>query len=127
MMPRPATPQEVALARTWLVLNGWTPMPDWAFSDLCFVVPGLCAVWLFTSNSKLFWVENLVANPLADKETRRAAMPALLSYVAEQAGELGAKAVMTSVRHPGAIRAYEADGYKSTDTGCTQYVKVLGR
>lgn len=124
-MPRVATEQETALARTWLMLQGWPPQPDWAFSDLCYVVPGIAAVWLFTSNSKLFWVENLVGNPLADKDERRAALPALLSYVSEEAGKLGGKAVMTSTSHPGAARAYVTAGYGVTGTGCTQYIKTL--
>lgn len=123
---RSAMPQEVKAARDWLVIQGWARMPDWAFSDLCYVVPGIAAVWLFTSNSGLYWVENLVANPLIDKETRKTALTALVSYVSDEARKLGAQAVMTSTPHPGAARAYLAAGYSAMDTGCTQYVKPLG-
>lgn len=124
--PRLASASETALARTWLILQGWPEQPDWVFSDLCYVVPGVAAVWLFTSNSKLFWIENLVGNPLIDKEVMRAALPGLLSYVSDEARKLGGKAVMTSTSNRGAARAYLADGYKPIDQNCVQYLKTLG-
>lgn len=121
-----ASQRDTETAKTWLQIQGWPVMPDWAYPDLCYAVPGKAAVWLFTSNSGMCWVEYLVGNPLISKEEKHEAISHLLSYVAEEAKKLGAKQLITSTPHPGAARAYLEAGYVAGDTNCTQYLKYIG-
>jgi len=121
----PAKPSEVALAKTWMQLQGWPVMPDWGFPDLCYVVPDLAACWLFTTNSGIYWIEYLTANPLAPKEARRRALVDLIQWVSARAKDMGARAVFVSTPHPGAVRAYKEAGFTLSEGNASHLILKL--
>lgn len=53
--------------------------PSIILSDLGFIVPGVAAVFLYTTNSKLAFIENLQANPDVLGERRNDALNAVVS------------------------------------------------
>ena len=123
--PRPLTPEDLSAAKVWFTLQGWPEMQDWMLSTTGYCIPGLAAVWLYTMNSGIAWMEHLVANPLADRDERRKALKELALFVEEEAKRLGYKALLTMTNNPGASRVYEQVGYATGDKNMVQYVRRL--
>lgn len=67
------------MAKWWESRGKNAEFPSHCFSDLGFIVPGEAAVFLYTTNSKLAFIENLQANPDVPRDRRNDALNAVIS------------------------------------------------
>lgn len=76
--------------------RGWKqePVDPELLSDYGIIVGNIAAAWLYTSNSKLTWIECTVVDPKSDKTARRDAIVALYKELFNEAKRLGFSLVM---------------------------------
>lgn len=85
-----------------------------------------CAGFIYETNSKVCWMELIVANPdLKDKETRKEALISLIENLSYLAYEWGYKWIFTSVEHPSLIERYKECGFKVGTTNTKEMIKQL--
>lgn len=124
-MPRKIIPADYAtLAKWWTAQNFPTIAPEY-LPQCGLIVDGLCAGFLYESDSAIAWVEWIVANPEAEKALRREALDKLLDALVLHAKERGYKAIFTSVAHPGLLERYKQHGFVVTDNGVTHLLRSI--
>lgn len=79
----------VEIEKWWKHRGRDDALPCHIFSDLGFIVPGICVVFLYATNSKIAFIENLQANPLVPHHRRTLALNAVIQAVCETARDLG--------------------------------------
>ncbi len=87
-----ATPWHITEANAWQLARGRKPAHvsmHSLFSDTGFVVEGVAAAWLYTTNSRMAFLENLVANPDVDVETRSKGIDLVVAAVIAEAKRQG--------------------------------------
>ena len=85
-----------------------------------------CAGFLYETNSKVCWMELIVANPnIKDKQIRAEALRQLIRYLSELAYEWGYKWIFSSVKHEGLKDRYLDCGFKLGTTGANEMIKQL--
>lgn len=86
----------------------------------------ICAGFIYETNSKVCWMELIVANPdVKDKEKRKKALTFLIKNLAELAQDWGYKWIFTSVSHPSLKQRYEESGFQVGAEGATEMIKQL--
>jgi hypothetical protein len=103
------------------------PLPPLDFlPDIGLVVNNAAAGFLYTSNSKLGWIEWVFSNPEKPAEERTEALDTLMSALEQIAITRGLKALFSSSGSTGYQKVLERNSFKQTDTNVTQYVKGIG-
>lgn len=86
----------------------------------------LCAGFIYETNSKVCWMELIVANPdVTDKELRKEALIALIENLSYLAYEWGYKWIFTSVKHPSLTERYLECGFQVGTTDTKEMIKQL--
>lgn len=86
----------------------------------------ICAGFLYETNSKVCWMELIVANPeVKDKKVRKDALEYLIDNLAYLAQDWGYGWIFTSVSHPSLTERYKECGFKVGTTGTTEMIKQL--
>lgn len=103
------------------------PLPGREYlPDIGFVVPGLAVGFLYTSNSKIGWVEWVFGNPEASKDDRAQAIDLVIKLIEYCAKDLGIEALFSSSGSPAYQSVLERHGFDATDKNVTQYIKKIG-
>lgn len=110
---------------SWWKAHNWPVLPIEALPKLGFIVPGVCAGWLYETDSTLCWLEWVVSNPLTSKEERSVALDEVISSLLSRAKELGFKQVFTTVVHPKLVDRYKNHGFVVTDQAMTNLIRSL--
>lgn len=71
----------------------------------------ICAGFLYTTNSKIAWLEFIISNPQYRGEHRKEAIKTTIDTLCYMAKELGFGAVFTSVKHPSLIKYFKDYGF----------------
>lgn len=71
----------------------------------------ICAGFLYTTNSKIAWLEFIISNPEYRNKDRKDAIKLVIDNLCNIAKDLGFKAVFTSVKHPSLINHYKNKGF----------------
>jgi hypothetical protein len=90
-----------------------------------YVVEGVCAGFLYQTDSAFALFEWVISNTESDKEIRRAGLDLLITAAAQEAQNLGFKVLYSTIKHPALIARYKSHGYVETDTGMTAMVRGL--
>lgn len=94
-----------------MVLDGDTPV---------------CAGFLYTTNSKVIWVDWIVSSiEYKDKDKRKDALTLLLSTLTNIAKNTGAEYTYALVKNKSLINAYTSLGYTSGDSYQKELIKKL--
>lgn len=100
-------------------VEGW-------LSDTGFWVPGICAGWLYLTNSKRAYLEDFVTNKAVDRDTRYAAMFRLEAHIARVAKETyGAAYLAGMTRFPRLRDGLRQAGYHISEPHFSLHGKVL--
>lgn len=83
----------------------------------------ICAGFLYTTNSKIAWLEFIVSNPNYRNKDRKEAIVMLIDVLCNIANELGFKAVFTSVKNPFLINHLKNVGFSLEATKSYEMVK----
>lgn len=117
--------QDYPSACAWWKAHNWPVLPKEALPEVGYIVPEICAAWLYRSDSSIAWIEWIIANPESDKEVRSEALDLLIQTVSSHAKELGFKFLFSSASHPHLIERYKLHGFHISDTAMTNLIKAL--
>ncbi len=65
-----------------------------------FIVPGICAYFIYETNSKVCWLENLIRNPYKTKEECASGIEECVTETLREVSKKGYKAVYTIADNP---------------------------
>ena len=86
---------------------------------------GICAGYIYFTNSKAVWIEFIVSNIEYKELDRKDAIKFLIDTLSEYGKENGAKYAYVSLRNEALINKYMECGFQKGSVGCTELVKVL--
>lgn len=90
MQVRPYTPQDFEQVRQWGEKWGAKYSAD-LFPPLGFIVPGVCAYFVYETQSAVCWLENMVRNPDIPREVVDIALPLVVTSCLRAAKDNGYK------------------------------------
>lgn len=61
------------------------------FPPLGFIMPGVCAYFIYETDSKVCWLENMIANPECSNEIRDLSLDLVVTEVLREVNRLGYK------------------------------------
>lgn len=85
----------------------------------------ICAGFIYTTNSKIAWMEFIVANYNYREKDRKEAIMLLIDNLCYIAQNLGFKAVFSSVKNPFLINHFKNSGFSVDCAKSTEMVKRL--
>jgi len=85
----------------------------------------VCAGFLYTTNSKIAWLEFIVSNPEYKDKNRKEAIKTLINSLCHIAHNLGFKAVFTSVKNQSLINHFKDTGFSLDAHKSSEMVKRL--
>lgn len=85
----------------------------------------ICAGFIYSTPSVIYWCEYIVSNPnVRDNTTRKEAIELLINTISQVATDMGAKAIFTSVKNENLLNRYLSCGYiRSSNT--TELIKLI--
>lgn len=111
--------------KPWWDAHGWGDMQKALLSPLGFYVPKYAAIFLYTTNSPMAWLEFAVTNPAADFSERSKALDLCMDRAALKAKNLGFTVLMASLNHEGLIKRYQRHAFVVTEEKMTNLVRIL--
>ena len=108
----------------WFKAHNW-PVKDFSqFPPTGAIVPGVCAGWLYFTNSPTAIMEWVVSNP---KSTQRdPGLDKLISTLTEMARSQGCKNIFTATKHPKLVARLQINhNYLLADEGLVHLMKIL--
>lgn len=90
----------------------WPAPPIESLPSTCFVVPNICAVFLYETGTNVGIMEWMISSPEATPEQKGEGIAKLVEKVAEHAGEVGVKNILTFTPHRKLISRLEGHGFK---------------
>jgi len=109
----------------WWKSHGWAPISLEALPTTGFIIPDVCAGFLYSTDSSMCVLEWVISNPKASKEVRSEGLDDLIDALLKKADSSGFKMVFTSVSHPKLMDRYSEFGFKKTESEMTNMIKVL--
>lgn len=111
----------------WWAQHNWPKVPQASLTkNGAFVYNhqgmGICAGWLFCTDSNIAWIEYIVKNPDALQKEVDAGLDLLIEHLVEKANSLGFKLVFTTVKSKALIARYARHGFTKGDEGMTQFI-----
>jgi hypothetical protein len=107
MTVRPYEPRDFPQVEAWGKEYG-TEYREHQFPKTGFIVDGVAAYFLYSTDSSCCWVENMIANKHVSKETRDEALDLIIQAILTEAEKLGFKiAYATTDLVPVMVRAIE--------------------
>lgn len=84
-----------------------------------------CAGWVYTTDSKLGWLEWVVTNPESPIKRRKAGLECLVTEALKLGTALGIENLFASVSNKNLIKLYLSQGFTQGDTGMTNLIARL--
>jgi hypothetical protein len=123
---RAYTPSDYKDLEQWWKDQNWDPVPPSILPDLGFIVPGVAAGFLYTTNSTVAWMEWIVANPKKTFEIRDEALNAVLKTIESRAKELGFSTILISTSNKRLLeRLVNSHNYVIADKSMTNLARQL--
>lgn len=110
----------------WLARRGMAkPDPEF-LSDVGFCIEGNAIGFLYKTNSKAAYFDNVAANPTIEKEDRDRALNILFRIIEERAKEAGYKVIFATTSLPSVMERLSDHGYNGHQL-VKLFFKILGR
>tara|TARA_R110000868_G_scaffold66014_12_gene197051 strand:+ start:6366 stop:6743 length:378 start_codon:yes stop_codon:yes gene_type:complete len=109
----------------WWKAHDWTPVSLDALPCTGVIVPGVCAGFLYSTDSSMCILEWIISNPKVDSGLRSEGLDIVIDELLKKAHSSGYKTVFTSVSHPKLLERYCDFGFKKADFNMTNLLKVL--
>ena len=81
-----------------------------------------CAGWIYSTDSKISWLEWIVANPDVRREDRSKCLDFLIYALTTTGRELGFNTLFSSMKHPLLIDRMKKHGFQVTDSAMSNLV-----
>lgn len=86
---------------------------------------GICAAWLYRSDTWLAWLEYVVRNPEQPKDVTDPALDLVINELAKLAKELGFGILLTCTNKDSLGTRFERNAFTKTDSNVSHYVRRL--
>lgn len=118
-------PSDFETLKAWWDRHGFAGMQPEMLPRIGFVVEGICAGFVYQTDSAWALFEWVVSNPESEKESRRAGLDLLIEAAIHESRELGFKLLFSTIKHPALIKRYENHGFIATDRDQVSLVRSL--
>lgn len=119
------TPLDYEMVCSWWNGHDWPSIPL-TFLPTTGIIVDNCAVgFIYSTDSKICWLEFIVVDPKSDKTHRREALNILINEAAKIAKEMGHSAIFTSTSHEGLIERYKNNKFNVTDKNITNLMRII--
>ena len=98
--------------RKWAMIRGMIDPPLEYFSKTGRVVNGVCAIFLYSTDSCVGFIENLITNPEADPKTVTEAVSRVVTGIEADAKAKGMKLLRSSTYIPGVMKRAKNLGFQ---------------
>lgn len=88
---------------------------------------GVCAGWVFSSDSSVAWMEYLVKNPEFTSEITNKALDLLIHELIQKSKDLGFTVLFTTTNSNALTSRYDRLGFLKGDEGMTQFILPLSK
>lgn len=110
----------------WWTSYDFPPVPKECLPKHGLIIEGVCAGFVYRTDSKIAWLEWIVGNRQVTKEVREEGLQRLVPALTELAGELGYEKVFSAVKHPNLIQIYIKQGFITTDNEMQHFIGNTG-
>lgn len=110
---------------TWWTGYDFPVVPKECLPENGLIIDGLCAGFIYKTDSNIAIMEWIIGNKEADSGARKAALEDLIKSLTDMARSLGYKRVFSMVKHPNLIQLYKENGFLESDTNMTHFVGRL--
>ena len=125
MKIRHFTDSDYEMVCSWWSGHDWPSIPLTFLPTTGIIVDDCAAGFIYSTDSKICWLEFIVVDPKSDKTYRREALNTLMNEAAKIAKEMGHSAIFTSASHEGLIERYKNNGFKVTDKNMTNLMRII--
>lgn len=128
MKSRDYTDADHRMVAAWWEMQGWSVIPQDALPKTGVIVEsddktGICAGFLYKTDSNVCLLEFIVANPLSDTMERGQALDLLIEELVERAKQMEFVTVFTMATNARLIDRYQSHKFQVTDRGMTHFVR----
>lgn len=116
---------DYATLKRWWEAHDWKPLPRDCLPSIGSIAGGICAGFLYRTDSKLALIEYIISDPSSSKKDRKEAVRLVIEDLTDKATDLGYIAIYTSTTSPSLINHYKNVGFKVTDTNITSLVRSI--
>lgn len=110
----------------WWADHSWPVIPPQMLPELGLVAEDdgfkYCMGWLYRTDSKICWLEYIVANPDAPLKKRSKAIDLLIEGAIFSAKEMGYKVIFSSLKSKGLMRRFNKQGFVYGDNAMTNMI-----
>lgn len=103
------------LAQWWNAHKEWTAIPVDILPEIGAVVEGVCAGFLYRTDSKIAWIEWIISNPESEPAVRARGLDLVIEALLGIAKDLGFVSVFSAVKHPKLLERYKQFNFIETD------------
>lgn len=122
-------PDDHKMVAGWWEQWGWPVLPPESLPETGFIISNdghdVCAAWLYRTDSNIGWLEWYITNKKAPKQARAGSLEYLLEVGSSIARSMGFRVLFSGVNHQSLIRKLEQAGFSQTETGVTNFIRVL--
>ena len=129
MNSNPFTFADYAEVCRWWKAHQWPCLPLKMLPTIGVIIKttqgvGVCAGWLYRTDSCMTVLEWVISNPEVSSQTRAEGLDLLISCIIEHAKRLGPDMqIFTSAQHPKLIERYKTHGFIECDRGMTNFIR----
>lgn len=124
MIARAYKRKDLEAINDWYQMHGHPTVESHMLPSVGFVVDGVCAGFLFQTDSSMCLLDAYVANPQASAPSRSLGQDLVTNALMERAKDLGYRAVIAITEHPSIVRRCKE--YKFKDDGARHiFVKEI--
>lgn len=117
--------EDYEIVSQWWGQWGWPAIPLEFLPPNGLVIDGVCAVWVYLTDTPIAWIEHYISDKAASKADRDEGLNLLIDAATERAKEKGALVAMSSVRHNGLSKRLSDKGFVKSDENMTTYIRGL--
>lgn len=99
------------MIRNWSSDRGLGPVPPNMLPKTGRIIPGVCAIFLYKTDSDIGFLENLISNPRADKKVASQGIDLCISAIEKDAKELGVALLWSTTCISGVVERAERLGF----------------
>ena len=101
---------------SWWKSYDWPPIPLEALPQQGLIIDGVCAGFIYQTDSSIALMEWIVGNKQSNAILREEKLTELVVGLKSMAKTLGFTTVFSAVKHPNLIKIYENNGLVATDS-----------
>lgn len=109
----------------WWEGYSWPIIPFSMLPKIGFIVNGVVAGFIYSTDSKICVIEWIIANPKTIKEERKKSLEELLTLLCNTAKDMGYTHCFTYTKNSGLINTLELSGFKKTDENMVHFMRSL--